>query len=449
MTLAPNNTEAKSLIDSEPEETFNWKNCWYPITFVRDFTSARPYGFTLYDEPFVLFRDKAGKLACLKAICPHRAANLSDGQILEGKIECLYHGWQFDTEGKCQHIPQLPDEAKIPHNACVQSFPVVEKQGIIWFWRGKSEEADEKLIPIIPNLERSDYIATDFIIDLPYDQSYLIENVMDPAHVHISHHGSLGNRKNAQPLEMEILESSIQGIKGRYKYTKRTNANWINLDFIAPNLVVYEFNIAKNLKGGTALYSLPTTKGSCRLLLRGYRNFLAWKTKLKPHCLAHWESNRVLEEDSVFIVAEQAIIEQSNQSMEQIFLPLKTSDFLVVEYRKWLDIYGKILPFYQGYKTSKIAKKIVNNNQEKATLDRFKQHTQICSSCSRTYQTTIRLKQALIGIAIALAALAIVTDITDAYQLKITAVILSLLSVIMAVVANQVKIKFERSYSRH
>ena len=449
MTLTSDNPEAKSLIESEQKEIFNWKNCWYPITFVQDFASDRPYGFTLYNEPFVLFRDTTEKLACLKDICPHRAAKLSDGQIMEGKIECLYHGWQFDREGKCQHIPQLPDEAKIPHNACVKSFPVVEKQGIIWFWRGKSEEADEKLIPIIPNLECSDFIATDFVIDLPYDQSYLIENVIDPAHVHISHHGSLGNRKNAQPLEMEIIESSIKGIKGRYKYTKKTNANWINLDFITPNLVVYGFTIAKNIKVGTALYSLPTTNGSCRLLLRGFSNFLAWKSKLKPRWLSHWESNRVLEEDSVFIIAEQAIVEQSNKSMEQIFLPLKTSDFLVVEYRKWLDKYGKNLPFYQGYQTSNLAKQINNNNQEKVSLDRFKQHTKICSSCSRAYQTAIRLKEILIGIAIALASLAIVTDIIDAYQLKITAIILSLLSVIMAVVANQIKTKFERSYSRH
>ena len=449
MTLTPHKIEVKDSIDSEQEEVFNWENCWYPITFIQDFADRRPYAFTLYDEPFVLFRDKAGKLACLQDICPHRAAKLSDGQIIEGKIECLYHGWQFDTEGKCQHIPQLPNEVKIPNNACVKSFVVIEKQGIVWFWRGNSKEADDKLIPTIPNLDRADFIATDCAIDLPYDQSYLIENVIDPAHVHISHHGSLGNRKNAQPLEMEVIESSIKGIIGRYKYTKksdRTKGNWINLDFIAPNLVVYEFTVLKNIKGGTAIYSLPTTKGSCRLFIRGYSNFSTWKTKLKPRWLSHWETNRILEEDSVFIIAEQAFIEQSSKSMKEIFLPLKTSDVLVVEYRKWLDRYGKNLPFYQGYTTSKLAKKIVRHDREKVTLDRFRQHTQICSSCSRVYQTTIRLKQILIVIAIALAAVVLITDVS---QLKIIGVMLSLLSVIMVGVANQVKTKFERSYSRH
>ena len=247
---------------------------------------------------------------------------------------------------------------------------------------------------------------------------------------------------------MEVIESSIKGIIGRYKYTKksdRTKGNWINLDFIAPNLVVYEFTVPKNIKVGTAIYSLPTTKGSCRLFIRGYSNFLTWKTKLKPRWLSHWGTNRILEEDSVFIMAEQAFIEQSSKSMKEVFLPLKTSDVLVVEYRKWLDRYGNKLPFYQGYTTSKLAKEIGGNNQEKATLDRFRQHTQICSSCNRAYRTTIRLKQILIGIAIALATLAIVTNNS---QVQIVEAISFILLITMAAIAYQIKTRFERSYTR-
>ena len=152
-----------------------------------------------------------------------------------------------------------------------------------------------------------------------------------------------------------------------------------------------------------------------------------------------------MEEDSVFIVAEQSYIEQSGQSMQSIFLPLKTSDVLVVEYRKWLDQYGKSLPFYQGYTTSKLAQGKSHNKSQQITLDRFKQHTQICRTCTKAYQTTIRTKQILIGIAIALAALAI---INDSSQIKILLVTLSILSVILVAIANFFQTKFERSYHR-
>jgi len=36
-----------------------------------------------------------------------RLAKLSEGQIVDGRLECLYHGWQFDGEGKCVKIPQV------------------------------------------------------------------------------------------------------------------------------------------------------------------------------------------------------------------------------------------------------------------------------------------------------------------------------------------------------
>jgi nitrite reductase/ring-hydroxylating ferredoxin subunit len=50
---------------------------------------------------------------------PIRLAKLSEGQIVDGKLECLYHGWQFDGEGKCVKIPQVslrPDAPMRPVN---------------------------------------------------------------------------------------------------------------------------------------------------------------------------------------------------------------------------------------------------------------------------------------------------------------------------------------------
>jgi len=107
--------QTSTLPIPEVEQTFNWRQCWYPVTFLKDLPPHRPYSFSLYDEPLVLFRNKQEKLVCLIDRCPHRAAKLSDGQIIDGKLECLYHGWQFGSEGQCLHIPQLPTDAKISY----------------------------------------------------------------------------------------------------------------------------------------------------------------------------------------------------------------------------------------------------------------------------------------------------------------------------------------------
>jgi phenylpropionate dioxygenase-like ring-hydroxylating dioxygenase large terminal subunit len=428
---------------SEIQQTFEWQKCWYPIVFCQDLPKGIPHSFSFYDEPLVLFRNEEGQLTCLIDRCPHRAAKLSDGQIIDGRIECLYHGWQFGKNGQCLRIPQLSADAKIPNNASVKFFTVVEHQGIVWMWAGNPEEADTAMIPTIPDLDRPGFASTDFVRDLPYDQSYFIENVLDPAHLHISHHGILGNRKYARPLEMEVVQSSAAGIQFKCKGMDGDNAQWAVVNFIAPNIVSFTFNIeSRGWLGGTVLYSMPLGQGRCRIFLRNYRNFMTHKIKMTPLWLDHIRvRNRVLEGDLPLVVGQKLEIERLDQSLKEIYLPLKTSDTFVVEYRKWLDKFGSSLPYYQGYVTSKNVHK--HELYEKPELvERFSQHTKLCVSCSQAHKVTGQLKQIFVGVAIALAAIAIVVD---GLLGKTVLVLASLLAVILAVVSDRIKVQFENS----
>jgi len=85
-------------------------------------------------------------------------------------------------------------------------------------------------------------------------------------------------------------------------------------------------------------------------------------------------------------------------------------------------------------------------NQNSMPLDRFSQHTLICNSCNRAYLFTNRLKQTFVGVAIAMSGLAI---LAEGSTLKIAAVSASLVAVAIYVVAQKVKIQFERSYTRY
>ncbi|NET61835.1 MAG: Rieske 2Fe-2S domain-containing protein [Symploca sp. SIO2E6] len=446
MTIAFNKqkTEQPILTSPIPEvrDEFNWKQCWYPVAFVQDLPKNCPYSFSLYDEAFVLFRNQDGKLACLTDLCPHRAAKLSDGQIIDGKIECLYHGWQFNTDGQCLHIPQLPADAKIPARACVRDFTVVERQGIVWMWRGAPEAAQENNIPILAQLEDPQFVSLDYMIDLPYDQTYFIENVIDPAHIPISHHGSMSDRKYAQPLEMEAISVSVKGIQGRYRKTNAGNGGWTNLYFVAPSLILYT-DFYKNEDGSrasTALYCLPLGKGQCRILVRNYQNFSTWKLKLQPRWFEHLFRSRVLEEDLELIEGQQMQVERLGKSIKELYLPLKTSDVLVMEYRKWLDTYGSSLPYYQGYATSKPEGVREDLSPPPSPGSRFSYHTQICSSCSGAYRITKQVKSTLVGVAIVLAALAILSDVS---WISLVAVATSLSAVVLACAAQNLKTKFE------
>ena len=61
--------------------------------------SAEVTPVSIFGEPLVLWRSEDnGDVYCANDVCPHRSSALSEGRVRDGKIECYYHGWQFDGE---------------------------------------------------------------------------------------------------------------------------------------------------------------------------------------------------------------------------------------------------------------------------------------------------------------------------------------------------------------
>jgi len=53
-----------------------------------------------------VFRDSGGEVHALDAFCPHLGANMAVGGTVKGDcLECPFHAWKFDGEGKCVDIP--------------------------------------------------------------------------------------------------------------------------------------------------------------------------------------------------------------------------------------------------------------------------------------------------------------------------------------------------------
>ena len=62
-------------------------------------------GRDLLGTRVVAYRDAAGKPVVQSAWCPHLGADLSVGQIVDGRLRCPYHHWSFDGAGMCANIP--------------------------------------------------------------------------------------------------------------------------------------------------------------------------------------------------------------------------------------------------------------------------------------------------------------------------------------------------------
>lgn len=400
---SPLAAEAVEAAPAAAPSTFDWRGCWYPVAFCADLPPGKPLAFTLHDEPYVLFRDGQGRIRCVEDRCPHRMASLSNGRVVDGVLECGYHGWQFDGDGACVHIPQLAPDQPMPARACVQARAATELQGIVWMWAGELLDARPAEIPTIGPLDEPGVTHVDYVTDLPYDQSYLVENVIDVAHIHIAHDGVRGggHRHLARPLEFDVLEETAHGIKAEYRSIApergaiRTPLASAVIEFRAPGLVHYTSNYRnRNRIAGLALYSLPLGRGRCRLLYRKYSNFYSWRESWKPRWLEHWTQNTILRQDMDLIIGQYAAIERSGQELRDLWLPLKSCDQLVIRYRKWLDRHAPPTGPYRGFSTHVSA---AGTASAGPTPDTFTLHTRQCESCQRSYRAARRVRGSLVA----------------------------------------------------
>jgi phenylpropionate dioxygenase-like ring-hydroxylating dioxygenase large terminal subunit len=79
------------------------KSSWQMAALSRD-VAAKPLARTVAGVPLVLFRTPTG-ISVLIDRCPHRNYPLSEGHLVEGTLQCPYHGWRFGPDGACIEVP--------------------------------------------------------------------------------------------------------------------------------------------------------------------------------------------------------------------------------------------------------------------------------------------------------------------------------------------------------
>jgi phenylpropionate dioxygenase-like ring-hydroxylating dioxygenase large terminal subunit len=125
-------------MERDPLKQPQVRKAWY-VACASQALADTPQTMTLFDEPLVLFRDGEGRAGALLDRCPHRNIPLSGGVVVGGRIQCPYHGWQFDPTGRCRHIPALVGEPDSPARRC-PAHPVVEQQGFVWIWGDRDSQ---------------------------------------------------------------------------------------------------------------------------------------------------------------------------------------------------------------------------------------------------------------------------------------------------------------------
>lgn len=98
---------------------------WHPVLCSKKLSNG-PVGVRLHGKNLVLFRADDGKIGALDDCCPHRRMRLSLGKVVDGQLQCAYHGWRFDRLG----AGESPGTPKL--HAYTPPYDTTEGNGAIW-----------------------------------------------------------------------------------------------------------------------------------------------------------------------------------------------------------------------------------------------------------------------------------------------------------------------------
>lgn len=166
------------------------RNAWYVAGWSSEFGDELQR-VTMLEQHLVMYRTSSGEVVALNDRCPHRLLPLSKGKRIGDDIQCGYHGMTFDCAGKCVRIP---GQDNVPSTAYVESYPVIEKNAIVFVWMGEAEKAADTAVFDLPEfVEEGWHAHQGDALHLKANYLNVAENLVDPAHVSFVHPTTLGN----------------------------------------------------------------------------------------------------------------------------------------------------------------------------------------------------------------------------------------------------------------
>jgi chlorophyllide a oxygenase len=306
------------------------KNHWFAVQFSSKLVEDTLIPFELFGEQWVLFRDQEGKAAAVQDECAHRACPLSAGRVVEGSIECPYHGWTYDRAGACTKMPST----KMCSGIKVKSLPVVECDGMVWVWPGCGEPigSPEGLAAPPEGFE----IHAEIEVEVPVDSGLLVENLLDLAHAPFTHQGTFAKGWKVPDVVQFTAQAALSGFWSPYP---------IDMEFRPPCQTVSKIGLARpgeimrNVQASDCQnhlvqyhWCLPSRPGHTRLLYRMSMDFMGW-IRYIPGIKSVWESvaGQVLGEDLVLVLGQQDRMQRGGNTWAN---PV-SYDKMAVRYRRW------------------------------------------------------------------------------------------------------------------
>ena len=328
-----------NAFDGQAEEALfeRSRSMWHPVAFANDVTD-QPLPIRLLDEPLVLVR-LGEEIVCFKDLCIHRGTALSLGKVMDGQLQCAYHGWELDSTGACVRIPSRP-QGSIPKKARVDKYACEEAAGLVWVCL---EPPALFPLPEYSVWDNPEYRTVRIpLYDWNSSAARRIENFVDFSHFPFVHAGVLGDPDKPEipdhpvtrseyaitfELGVEEMPSELKGDQGAGESIQRQPSTYT---VTMPYTVQLDQPLGEDHHFLLFMASCPVGRRETRTFSWCSRNYDQDPAKDKDFV----EFQRViLEQDRVVVESqrpEQLPIDLSEE------LHIKGVDQVSIEYRRWL-----------------------------------------------------------------------------------------------------------------
>jgi len=304
-------------------------NYWYAVGWASDVKPGQVVSVTLWQQAIALYRDEKGQLHGLCDRCPHRGVELHRGQVKGEHLVCRYHGWEFNGQGECVHIPYWRSQQKLP-SAQVRAYPLQEKYGLIWVFPGDPALASDRPIPDMPEYAEPGWLMVPLSVHFQAHFAICNENTMDVFHGFL--HQDLQGWFDPVLTRLQETESFVQA-DYQVSYKGRL-ANWLGLsdrpDQPTTRSIQIEYcypHYHTHMPGVSALYLMrlpigPAESQSYTLFFFKAKlppRLLRWLQPILQRILSRFVLLRFVHQDKEMVESEQhTYLTQSSQRYVEI-----------------------------------------------------------------------------------------------------------------------------------
>lgn len=275
-------SSSSSLVPSSLPAVRPLQQHWWPVAALSSLDSSRPNEIQLLGLSLVAYRSSSSSSSSndndnddvwtvLNDRCSHRFAPLSEGRVVipsecssssssgdgsnnddndkgrqQYRLQCAYHGWEFQNNGTCVHVPQQP--LSTGKARPVTTYPTQVRAGLLWVWPDSNPHAWEQSqsipLPINPLLDQwVDKFgpASVFQRDLPYGIEILGENLLDLSHLPYAHHSVGGLQRELGkelPTRMLSQQEKIDYAEWEQQQQQPGGNNNVGVEGVEPGPVV-------------------------------------------------------------------------------------------------------------------------------------------------------------------------------------------------------------------